>query len=68
MRIHIFFQIRLLRFINRYGKLVFESSGYNKPWDGTNEDGVDLSAGCYFYIIEIEEDIDPIKGTVTIVR
>ena len=47
---------------------MFESSGYNEPWDGTNEDGIDLSAGCYFYFIEIEKDTDPIKGTVTIVR
>jgi predicted Zn-dependent protease len=47
---------------------VFESSGYDNAWDGTNEDGTDLSAGCYFYYIEIGKDTEPIKGTVTIVR
>ena len=62
------FSNSIVKIYNRYGKLVFESSGYNEPWDGTNEDGIDLSAGCYFYFIEIEKDTDPIKGTVTIVR
>ncbi len=62
------FSNSIIKVYNRYGKLVFESSGYDKAWDGTNEDGIDLSAGCYFYYIEIDKDTEPIKGTVTIVR
>ncbi len=62
------FSNSIIKVYNRYGKLVFESSGYDNAWDGTNEDGIDLSAGCYFYYIEIGKDTEPIKGTVTIVR
>ena len=58
----------IIKVYNRYGKLVFDSKGYNEAWDGKNKDGSELSAGCYFYCIEVKEDAEPIKGTVTIVR
>ena len=58
----------IIKVYNRYGKLVFDSKGYNEAWDGKNKDGSELSAGCYFYYIEVKEDAEPIKGTVTIVR
>ena len=41
---------------------MFESSGYDNAWDGTNEDGIDLSAGCYFYYIEIGKTQNLSKG------
>ena len=42
-----------VRIYNRFGKLIFQSVGYHEPWDGTNEQGHDLSEGVYFYSIKI---------------
>jgi gliding motility-associated-like protein len=44
---------------NRWGSVVFESTGYENPWDGTNK-GEPLPMGTYFYKIELN---DP-DGTV----
>lgn len=47
---------------NRWGKPVFQSSGYQNNWDGD-----DLPSGVYFYTIQ-DPCIDPLKGTLTIMR
>ena len=52
----------------KFGRLLFQSSGYHDAWDGTNENGEDLTNGIYFYIIEIGHGFEKIKGTVTILR
>ena len=52
----------------RFGNKVYESIGYNNPWDGKNESGKDVPDGVYFYHIELGNGYDPIKGTVTILR
>ena len=52
----------------RFGNKVYESIGYNNPWDGKNESGNDVPDGVYFYHIELGNGYDPIKGTVTILR
>ena len=52
----------------RFGNKVYESIGYNDPWDGKNESGNDVPDGVYFYHIELGNGYDPIKGTVTILR
>ena len=57
-----------IRIYGRYGKLLFESVGYNQAWDGTNEKGNDIPDGAYFYSIDIGHGVDPIKGIVTILR
>ena len=57
-----------IRIYGRYGKLLFQSVGYNIPWDGKNENGNDVPEGSYFYHIEIGHDFDVIKGSVTIFR
>lgn len=51
---------------NRYGKKVFDSVGYETPWDGTNESGKPLRQGVYFYVVQLQEGIAPFKGTVTL--
>lgn len=38
---------------NRYGKQVFHSVGYKKPWDGTLQ-GKPLPAGVYYYVIDLK--------------
>ncbi len=51
----------------RTGKLVFESRGYDTPWDGTIK-GKALPIDTYYYIIEPGNGRDPITGYVTILK
>jgi gliding motility-associated-like protein len=51
----------------RSGQLVFESRGYNTPWDGTLK-GKPLPFDTYYYIIEPGNGRDPITGYVTILK
>ena len=52
---------------NRWGSPVFQSNGYAQDWDGTNK-GKELADGTYYYIIQLNADEKPLKGTVTIMR
>jgi len=52
---------------NRYGQLVFESSGYSEPWDGTMN-GKSLPFGTYYYVIESGYGRKPITGYVTLIK
>lgn len=51
----------------RTGQLVFESRGYNTPWDGTIK-GKPLPFDTYYYIIEPGNGRDPLTGYVTIIK
>ena len=58
---------------NRWGQLVFQTSGYNDPskyWDGRSNRGKELTPGVYFYVINLRDERfpDPLKGHITIVR
>jgi len=52
---------------NRYGQVVFQSSGYGTPWNG-NYKGSPLPFGTYYYIITLKNGFAPLTGSVTIVR
>ncbi|MBB3058905.1 gliding motility-associated C-terminal domain-containing protein [Mucilaginibacter gotjawali] len=52
---------------NRYGQLVYQSTGYAKPWDGS-VDGSPLPAGTYYYIIDLKNNTPKLSGWVLIVR
>jgi len=53
---------------NRWGNTIFESSGYDEPWDGT-QDGKSLPTGSYYYIIDYNvEGKENLNGTVNIIR
>ena len=52
---------------NIYGQIVFRSTGYSIPWDGTFK-GKQLPVGTYYYIIEPKNGRSPITGYVGIVR
>ena len=56
---------------NRWGNLVWKSSGYPKQWDGTNyRNGEVLPDGTYFYIIDLHsiKVKDSYTGWVQIVK
>ena len=57
-----------VRVYNRYGKLLFKSIGYENPWDGKNSSGNDVNDGAYFYVIDLGDEYDKIKGTISIIR
>lgn len=52
---------------NRWGNKIFESVGYNEPWDGTYN-GNDLPMASYYYVIDFRDGTDPINGTITLIR
>jgi gliding motility-associated-like protein len=56
-----------VQIFTRTGQLVFESRGYNTPWDGTLK-GKPLPFDTYYYIIEPGNGRDPITGYVTIIK
>ncbi|MDR3693470.1 gliding motility-associated C-terminal domain-containing protein [Mucilaginibacter sp.] len=52
---------------NRYGQLVYQSTGYAKHWDGS-VNGTPLPAGTYYYIIDLKNNTPKLSGWVLIVR
>ena len=56
-----------MQVFTRTGKLVFESTGYATPWDGTIK-GKPLPIDTYYYIIEPESGRKPVTGYVTIIK
>ena len=53
---------------NRYGQLVFSSTGNSRPWDGTMH-GRPVPAGSYYYIIDPRINNEPkMTGWVLVVR
>ena len=53
---------------NRWGNVVFESTGYLDPWDGTYN-GEDLPMGTYFYRIELNDEEGTVyTGPISIIR
>lgn len=52
---------------DRYGRLVFESVGYRKPWDGTYN-GKLLPMDTYYYTIKLSDQGETIGGSVMLLR
>ena len=56
-----------VKVMNRYGDRLFESTGYDKPWDGKHN-GKDLPTGVYYFIIRLNDELKVQTGSVTILR
>ncbi len=56
-----------VQIFTRAGNLVFQSRGYDSPWDGTLK-GKPLPFDTYYYIIEPGNGRDPVTGYVTIIK
>jgi gliding motility-associated-like protein len=52
---------------NRWGQLVYQSYGYNRPWDGTYK-GQPLPLGAYYYVITLSNGFKPVTGSVTLIK
>lgn len=46
---------------NRWGNIVYESTGYNNTWGGVNKQGQPIPDGVYFAILEININGEEIK-------
>ncbi len=58
-----------LEIYNRWGTLIFDMDGYDNNWKGTNNSGELLSAGAYYYILELNDSKNTAyQGSVTILR
>jgi gliding motility-associated-like protein len=54
--------------INRWGAVVFESTGYENPWNGTYKDE-EAPAGTYFYSITSPDgSFEKVTGSISIIR
>jgi len=52
---------------NRYGQLVYQSTGYGTAWDGTYN-GQPLPLATYYYVIRLKNGFEPITGFVAILK
>lgn len=52
---------------NEWGVLVFSSTGYSTPWDGTRE-GKPLPAASYYYVIDLKDGSEAYTGSVTLMK
>lgn len=56
-----------VKIMNRYGQVMFQSDGYEKPWDGKHENQ-DVPAGVYYYMIYLEPGLKPLTGSLMVIR
>lgn len=57
----------VVQVFTRYGQKVFESKGYQVPFDGTFK-GQKLPAGVYYFIIDLHSNCSLLSGSLTILR
>lgn len=66
--LHAFYPDCQVTIVNRWGSIVFESTGYSEPWDGTFK-GENLPMGTYFYNILLNDaDNNKYSGPISIIR
>ncbi len=63
-----------LKVYNRWGLLMYETTEYNKPWDGKTKGGSDAADGSYFFVVKYQSncgtkaDLIEKKGFVELLR
>ena len=58
---------------NRWGDKIYEANPYQNTWDGTSTIGLrtggnELPVGTYFYLLDLKDGSDIIKGTIYLNR
>ena len=57
----------IVKITNRYGNLVYQSTGPFKPWDG-KMNGKDLPPAIYYYSVYLNEDFQIYTGWLMLIR
>jgi gliding motility-associated-like protein len=58
-----------VRVFNRWGSVVYESTGYQNDWAGVGMDGRPLPVATYYFTIDLQQPELQVKtGSVTIIR
>ena len=57
-----------LTIFNRWGTEVYSASDYQNDWDGTSDNGNELSDGTYYYVIDCENGEKVYKGSISILK
>jgi len=52
---------------NRWGDQVYEQRGYTNSWSGTYN-GKDLPEGTYYYVLKLNDTLEPLQGFIMIQR
>jgi gliding motility-associated-like protein len=53
---------------NRWGDVIYESTGYSNPWDGT-WNGTPLPVGAYYYVVDPKDErAEKISGYINLIR
>lgn len=68
-----FFPENELMIFNRWGDLIFKASPYLNDWSGKSEEGFILTGdevvdGTYFYVLKLNEKIQPLSGSFELKR
>jgi gliding motility-associated-like protein len=53
---------------NRHGQMVYKSTGYSTPWNGTTNNRLLLPLATYYYVIQLKNGFKPLSGSVTIIK
>ncbi len=53
---------------DEWGIKVFESTGYEIPWDGKNKNGKILPSATYYYIIDLKDGSKVFTGSVALIK
>ena len=56
----------LIKVFNRFGTIVYQSKGYNVPWNGTSN-GKKIPSGVYYYVISAKDGKQVLSGSLTII-
>ena len=63
-----YFPENKLQIYNRWGDLVYQAQPYENDWEGTsNVSGLgsdQLVGGTYFFVLQLDENSDPLKGYI----
>ncbi|RDV13111.1 gliding motility-associated C-terminal domain-containing protein [Pontibacter diazotrophicus] len=56
-----------VQIFTRWGNKIYESKGYQEPWNGTHN-GMPLPMASYYYIIDLGMNEKPVAGSITLIK
>ena len=57
-----------LSIYNRWGELIFENTSSKAEWAGYTFGGLAVPDGTYFYILDLGNDTEPLRGSIEVKR